>query len=58
MLKKKWPSNTNFGFVGEGNTVEGLPLSLLLKAADSYCHFLSKLERENGEPRAKLPENV
>ena len=39
-----------FKFINGGNTEGGLLISLLLKAMDSYCHFLSWLERENGEP--------
>ena len=40
----------SFRSVIERNIVGGLPISLLLKANDSYCHLLSRQERENGEP--------
>ena len=46
-----------FKFINGGNTVGGLLISLLLKATDSYCHFLSWLERENGEP-GQSPQKV
>ena len=46
-----------FRFVSGGNTVGCLLISLLLEVTDSYSHFLSWRERENGEPGAKPPEN-